>query len=192
MNDSPDTSSIDRVAKTSLIRSFFSMLFTPGKAAAQPVGWGLAFTISGLAFGMLFLQTGLDLVRAGKADNNELIKLTLTGIAMGTIGVLIIASLAWAGAKLSGSENDLPFTLRAFGMAYSPALLYGICGLIVNLILHWNTAVAFGITGLLWALSPVAAVIRQLTRDKMVPALLITTLCGAAMMAGWAYFGGVL
>jgi len=192
MNEPSPVSPAVGAANPSLLRSFFAMLFNPGKAVTQPVGWGFAYAVSGLAFGMLFLQTGLDLVRAGKADNNDLVRLAMIGIAIGTAGVMVIASVAWAGAKLSGIDNDFPFALRAFGLAYSPALLYALCGLIVNLTLQWNTAVAFGITGLLWALGPVAAVIRQLTNDKMVPSLLLTTFCGAAMMAGWAYLGGVL
>lgn len=192
MNAEPMTAAPSGVARTSLLRTFFAILFTPARAMERPISWLFAYIVSGSAFGMLFLQTGLDLVRAGKATDADLIRSVGIGIGLGTVGVMIIATVVWAGIKLSGGQQELPTVMKAIGLAYGPALLYGLCGLILNLTLHWNTAVAFGVTGMLWALGPVSAIIRQFTNEKMIPALLLTTLCGAAMMAGWALLGGVL
>ena len=111
---------------------------------------------------------------------------------MGTAGVMVLAALIWVGAKLLGYTNSITDALRVMGLAFCPTLLYSLFGLLMNLGWQWNTAVAFGVTGLLWALSPVSAAVKQFTNEKTVPAIVLTTLCGALLLAGWAYLGGAL
>ena len=173
---------------------FFALLFSPQRALQQSskISWALAYGISAAAFVLLFLQTGLDLQRAGKIETAQIAVLAAWGLALGTAGVGLIGSIAWGGARLLGSDIGWSDSLRSFGLAFCPSLLYGLFGLACNLALHWNTALAFGVTGLLWALGPVSAMIRQFTKDKLLPALLLTTLCGALMLGGWALLGGVL
>lgn len=156
------------------------------------VSWIAAYGVSGLAYGLFFLQTGLDLARVGKMDEAGILALALTGVVFGTIGVMLLGAVTWMGAKIWGSTYRLPDALRAFGLAYSPTLVYALCGLAVNLALGWNTAVAFGVTGLLWALNPIANIIKQFTQEKTIPTVLLTTLCGVLMLIGWAYLGGAL
>lgn len=174
---------------------FFGMITSPGQTIShhlQGLHWGYALAVPGIAFVLLFLQTGLDLQRAGKIDNTGVLYVTLKGLAMGTAGMLVIAAVIWAGSKLWGNTNSIAHAVRTTGLAFCATLLYSLCGLIINLSLQWNTAVAFGVTGLLWALSPVSAAVKQFTNEKTAPAVVLTTLCGALLLAGWAYLGGAL
>ena len=57
------------VKKISPVKIFFGMISSPAQTISrhlQGLHWGIALGVSGLAFGILFLQTGLDLQRAGK------------------------------------------------------------------------------------------------------------------------------
>jgi len=62
-------------------------------------------------------------------------------------------------------------------------------GLIFNLAAGWNTAIAFGVTGVLWALLPVIAILREMTGEKLGVSLAISTLCGGLILCGWALVG---
>lgn len=183
----------DTGKKTSFFGMVFGMMAAPGQVlqkSLSEVSWGLAYGVSGLAFLLFFLQTGLDLMRAGRMDSEEVVLLSVLGLFFGTIGVIFVGFVAWAGIQGLGHKQVLPDVLRAFALAYSPTLIYAVCGLIVNLVLEWNTAVAFGVTGLLWALNPISATIRHFCEDKTLPAVVLTTLCGLLMLIGWAFLGG--
>jgi hypothetical protein len=193
--DQPQHNEPATVKKPTLRSIFFGMISSPVQTISrhlQHLHWGIALGVSGLAFGILFLQTGLDLQRAGKIENIDILYISLKGIAMGTAGVIVLAVLIWAGAKVWGYTNSITDAFRVMGLAFCPTLLYSLSGLFMNLGWHWNTAVAFGVTGLLWALSPVSAAVKQFTNEKTVPALVLTTICGVLMLAGWAYLGGAL
>lgn len=192
---SPDISPHTGSEKLPPWKIFFGMITSPGQTIShhlQGLHWGYALAVPGIAFVLLFLQTGLDLQRAGKIDNTGVLYVTLKGLAMGTAGMLVIAAVIWAGSKLWGNANSIADAVRTTGLAFCATLLYSLCGLIINLSLQWNTAVAFGVTGLLWALSPVSAAVKQSTNEKIAPAVVLTTLCGALLLAGWAYLGGAL
>lgn len=62
-------------------------------------------------------------------------------------------------------------------------------GLIFNLAAGWNTAVAFGVTGAMWALYPIIAICREMTGEKTAASLAISTVCGALVICGWALMG---
>ena len=192
---SPDISPQPGSERLSPWRIFFGMITSPAQTISrqlQGLHWGFALAVSGIAFVLLFLQTGLDLQRAGKIDNTEVLYTALKGLAMGTAGMLVIAAVIWAGSKLWGHTGSIADAVRITGLAFCATLLYSLCGLIINLTLQWNTAVAFGVTGLLWALNPVSAAVKQFTNEKTVPAIVLTTLCGVLLLAGWAYLGGAL
>ena len=79
--------------------------------------------------------------------------------------------------------------VRAFALAYSAALVYVVIGLLFNLFFGWNTAVAFGVTGVLWALGPMIAVLKGMVGGRSWPATLLATACGLMVLLGWARVG---
>ena len=62
-------------------------------------------------------------------------------------------------------------------------------GLLFNLFFGWNTAVAFGVTGVLWALGPMIAVLKGMVGGRSWPATLLATACGLMVLLGWARVG---
>jgi hypothetical protein len=167
-------------------------LFDPaGLIAGSLAGFGMmsALGVSGLAFAAISLQAALDLSRSGSWDTSALGLLVLRGILLGTVGLAAVAALAWVLSRPFATTQSLGWTVRAFGGAYGNALIYGLFGLLLNLLLGWNTSVSCGVTGLLWALGPLFGSLRELTGQRAGPAALLATFCGAAMLFGWVQFG---
>lgn len=145
-----------------------------------------ALGVSGLAFLLFFLHAGLDLARAaGHVDPEALLILAGVGLMYGTGGVAFIALVGWIGARVSGGRGGLGESIRAFGLAFSPALVYVLVGLPFNLLLGWNTTLTFGVTGFLWALGPMALALRSLVNGRTVPMTVLVTVCGALLLLGW-------
>lgn len=171
------------------------MIINPGavlKTSMARFPWPLAMTVSGLAFLLFFLQTGLDLGRAGHADQQRITVLALTGLLYGTLGIALLAAAAWLLTRpFHQPARDVGWVVRAFCLGYSAALIYGVLGLGANLLLGWNTAIAFGVTGVLWALGPMTGTIKELIADKPWVAVAVATLCGGVVLFGWAWLGGI-
>jgi hypothetical protein len=168
------------------------MILNPAQAlrgALERVPWPFCLAVSGLAFTLFFLQTGLDMHRVGTASAGAAVVFTFLGTAMGTIGVALVAALAWAVSRPFGNDRSLEWTVRAFCLAYTPTLIFVAVGLIINLTAGWNTAVAFGVTGALWALYPILAICREMTGEKLAASLVISTICGALILCSWALLG---
>lgn len=152
----------------------------------------LALGVSACAFGLFFAQTGIDLHRGQPWDAAALAALGVLaagGVLIGSLGVAMLALLAWVLARPFGSGASLAWTLRAFGLAWSPTLLYGICGLCAQLALGWPAALAFGVTGYLWALGPLHAAIAALTGGRALVDALLTTAVGGLLLFAWAAIG---
>jgi hypothetical protein len=173
-------------------RVVFATMAAPGEilrrhAAAMPAP--LALGVSGAAFALFFVQTGIDLHRGTPWDGAALAGLAIlgaTGLVLGTLGVGALALLNFALTRPFDSEVSLGWTLRAFALAYSPTLVYALCGLLVQLTLGWPVALAFGVTGYLWALGPLHAVIGELCGSRALPTAVLTTLNGALLLLVWA------
>jgi hypothetical protein len=168
------------------------MMFNPGAVLQQRlsgVRWRTAMLVSGAAFTLLFLQTGLDLLKAHRAGAGVAIVLTLAGLLFGTIGIAIVGFVAWALSRAFGSGHSPGWAIRAYALAYSPALVYGLCGLVANLALGWRTSVAFGVTGLLWALGPIMAVNDELAGGRKGVSVLLSIVCGGLALLGWGLLG---
>lgn len=175
-------------------RAALGIIVNPGgviKSQMASVPWPFAFAISGSAFTLFFLQTGLDLARQGSGDPTRVVLLAVAGALYGTAGIALLAVLAWAVTRPFRTPNSLGWALRAFGLAYSATLIYAAFGVVANVALGWNTAVAFGVTGVLWALAPMNAVLQEMARGKLAVGLLLTTLCGALLLCGWAWLGNL-
>jgi hypothetical protein len=176
----------------SALRSALAMILNPGqvvRGALEGVPWPVCLAVSGLAFTLFFLQTSLDMHRVGTAGTGAAIGYTFLGLGLGTIGVGLVAALAWALARPLGCGRPLEWTVRAFGIAYTPTLIFVIVGLIFNLAAGWNTAVAFGITGALWALYPMLSILKEMTGEKLAASLVLASICGALIISVWAVLG---
>jgi hypothetical protein len=156
-------------------------ILTPALADASA---GRSLAVSGLAFVLLFLQTALDVESGGGT-----VAFLVGGLALGTIGVTIIAVFAWMAALPFGCVRTLGWTIRAFGLAYSPVLIYSAIGLLVHWAVGWHTAVAFGASGLLWSLRPMMVAIQGLTGGRAWVSVFLTTLCGGVLMLIWTLMG---
>ena len=141
--------------------------------------------MSGLSFFLLFLQTGLDRLHAGNISGGGFVFMLVKGIFLGTAGIALLAAISFALSKIMGGNWVISKVLRAVALGYGSALVYLVLGLIFNIFFKWNTTVAFGITGILWALGPLYTVFRAVTGNKTVPAIVITSVCGSLTIWGW-------
>lgn len=168
------------------------MIANPGeviKNQMTQVPWPFSLLVSGLAFTLFFLQTGLDMYRTGQIEVLYLILITVLGLFYGTVGVALIAVLAWALSQASERNYTIKWAISSFSMGYSATLVYALLGVIFSLTLGWKTAVAFGVTGVLWALRPAMFTIRQMSGERVAFSIALTTLCGAILLFGWAQLG---
>ncbi len=167
------------------------VMFNPGSvveaaAGKSPVG---ALAISGAAFALFFFQTGLDVARQTGAGIGAAGVLAAIGAAYGTLGMAVIALMAWALCLPFKSGHSPMWAVRAFGVAYSPALLYALLGLPFNLLLGWNTALSFGVTGVLWAFSPTMSTLKSMTNGSLGASALYATITGGLLLFGWSFLG---
>ncbi|AEE95509.1 hypothetical protein [Mahella australiensis] len=165
-----------------------SAVFNPSALISEHfenVPWPFAFSVSGFCFLLLFLQTGIDRLRAGTAMYFEVFQLVVVGTLFGTLGIFIIALIASVISKLFGSKWGIGQSMRAVALSYGSALAYMIIGIIINLIFKWNTAVAFGVTGMLWTMGPLYGVFRNMVGEKTIPSIIITAVCGSLVLFGW-------
>jgi len=173
-------------------KTALNMILNPGavvKNQMSRVPWPYSLSISGLSFTLFFLQTGLDMLRAGQIEVSIVVLITLLGLFYGTAGLALVALLAWALSQAATRAYTLDWAISSFALGYSPTLVYALVGIIFSLVLGWNTAVAFGVTGVLWALRPNLFTIRQMSGDRVAFSIILTTLCGAIILMGWALLG---
>ena len=178
--------------KPKLWRVILGVAIDPGslvRGRFADTGFVLSLSVSGVAFLLFFLQTGIDRARGGTLDATGVVVLTVIGFVFGTLGIGLTGVVGWLGARLFGGSGGLGEAVRAFALAYSAALVYVVIGLLFNLFFGWNTAVAFGVTGVLWALGPMIAVLKGMVGGRSWPATLLATACGVMVLLGWARVG---
>jgi hypothetical protein len=176
-------------------RALLAALLNPGGAREDQVAvvpWFLALAVSGVAFGLFFLQTALDRYDADTMWDSTfgLITMPLVGLLNGVLGVPALALVAWLVLRVAGSEAKPREVIRAFGLAYSPTLIALLLGLAAYVLLGWRTAVAFGVAGVLWALGPINATLRRLSGGKLLLSIVLASICDALLLLGWALLGG--
>lgn len=172
--------------------AILGMMFNPGAVLEHQLehtSLGAAAAVPGLAFGLFFLQSALDIHRIGVASLLPAVRMAATGLVYGAIGVPLVALAAWILALPFRGGQSIAWAVRAYCLAYCPALVYCLVGLGFSLGLHWNTAVSFGVTGALWAIGPMMPVNERLTGGRRYPALFLSTLCGGLVLLGWARLG---
>ncbi|MDD4169313.1 MAG: hypothetical protein PHD36_03480 [Desulfotomaculaceae bacterium] len=173
-------------------KTALNMILNPGEVVKGQMGkvpWPYSLLISGLAFTLFFLQTGLDLMRTGKIEASSVILITMLGLLYGTVGVAMIAVMVWALSQAEQRNITVEWAISNFALGYSPTFVYALTGLIFSLLFGWKTAVAFGVTGVLWALRPTLFTIKQMSGERVPFSIAMTTLCGAIIMVGWALLG---
>jgi hypothetical protein len=159
---------------------------------AAGASWLVVFAVSGSAFALFMLQAGLDRLRAGASEATTVAFLVLLGILFGTVGVTAVALIDWLALKLFRSDATPGAVVRACALSYSPTLVYVALGLAANLLLGWRTAVAFGVTGVLWSLGPLTNALQSMAGGRLGVSLILATLSGLAVLAGWAWLGGLI
>lgn len=169
-----------------------SMIINPGevvKNQMSQVPWPFSLLVSGLSFTLFFLQTGLDMLRTGQISTSTVVLITMLGLVYGTVGIALIAAMAWALAQGSERAYTIDWAISAFALGYSATLVYALLGVIFSLAFGWKTAIAFGVTGVLWALRPTLFTVRQMSGDRIAFSIALATLCGAILLFGWALLG---
>ncbi len=179
--------------KPSIFRTVFGMMVSPAGAlkGALSSRWYLGLAVSALAFGLFFIQTGLDLYKTGQKEWHFVLLSAGTGIAYGLVVIPLIAAIMWVILKAAKTDKSLLQAVSAVCLSYSGALVYGILGLIFSLALGWKTSVAFGVTGVLWAIGPMMFTIRELTGGKNALSVPLATLVGAMVLISWSVFGSL-
>jgi hypothetical protein len=174
------------------VRTALSMMVNPGavlKKAVAGIPWPFSLSISSLAFLLFFLQTGLDLFRTGQKGIGFILLLSLEGLLFGSVGIAALAMIAWGITKAFKGNKSLKWVISAFGLGYSSTLIFTFLGLLFSLILHWNTSVAFGVSGVLWATGSMIATVKEMSQDNTFLAVLIATICCGLLLLGWALLG---
>lgn len=183
------TSSLPASGQPGRLKTLFLMMTNPGQVVAarmSTVSWPFALLVSGSAFSLFFLQTGLDIARG----NDEVLRTAgasaVIGALYGSVGIVFMGVLAWLLSRLFAARQPAGWVIRALALSYSSALVYAAIGLPFNLVLGWNTSLAFGVTGVLWALGPMNAVFKELSGGRIGPGIALATVCGGLVLLGWA------
>jgi hypothetical protein len=138
---------------------------------------------------LFFMQTGLDLLRIGQKGIGFVVLLSVEGVLFGSLGIALLAVLAWSITRLFKGARPIGWAISAFGLGYCSTLIFTILGMFFSLVLHWNTSVAFGVSGVLWATGPMIASIRQMSRENTVLSIIVATICSGLLLFGWALLG---
>ncbi len=181
--------------KTSLgamVGTVFGMMMNPAgtlKGAMLSTKWYFSLGVSGVAFFMFFLQTGLDLYKTGQKGFGFVMFFALVGALYGLVLIPALGFLVAGFLKISKTERTVKEIITMFCLSYSGALVYGITGLITSFALGWKTSVAFGVSGVLWAIGPMIVTIREMTGGKNAMSIPIATLISAVILLSWALLG---
>lgn len=180
------------ILRESKFRTLMNMMLSPGtalKAAISGMPLYFSMLVSSLAFGLFFLQTGIDLYRTGQQSILFVVAISIIGAVFGVTIVPLIGVICWAIAKPFGSQKSLKWALSAFCLSYSGALVYSTFGLVTALTLGWRTSVAFGVTGVLWAIGPMTTTIREMVGGKIILSIILASMSGTIVLFCWSFIG---
>lgn len=151
----------------------------------EQVPWYQGLIISGLAFALLFWQTGLDQQSINAMSNGEVIFLTIKGLLLGTFGMMVIGLVAWLFIRPINKDWTLGKSIKLMALAYTAPLFSLLIGLGLNLAIGSRTALAFGLTGVLWSLNPMFRTIKKGTKEKYGLSIGLTTIIGLMVLLAW-------
>ena len=179
-------------SKPSVLRVVFGMMVSPAsvlKSAMAKVPWVLSLVVSAMAFCLFFLQTALDLYKTGQKGLTFVLLSAGAGIAHGLIVIPLLGVIIWLVLKLAKSAKDLKWVVSSLCLSYSGAMIYGLLGILFSLVFAWKTSVAFGVTGVLWAIGPMIIAIRATTDGKNMLSIPIATVVSGIVLLSWSLFG---
>lgn len=178
-------------AKKPLVSTVISMMISPAKALKSSVAkvpWYFSVTVSAIAFGLFFFQTGFDLYRTGQKDFGFAVFSAGAGIIYGLLVIPLLGGILWGVLKLLKTDKSISWAISSICLSYSGAMIYGVTGIVFSVLFGWKTAVAFGITGVLWATGPIIATVREMTKEKGVLGIILATLMGTVILFSWSLF----
>jgi hypothetical protein len=180
-------------SKQPLLRTVMGMMLSPAGALKGALAgrWYVSAAVSALAFGLFFLQTGLDLYKTGQKDFLFAVLFAGLGFLYGAVIIPLLGSLFWSITKMAKTQMSLNQAVSVFCLCYSGALIYGLFGLVFSLALGWNTAITFGVTGVLWATGPMIHTIRRMTEGKTALSVFLSTVAGLTILLSWSLFSRI-
>jgi len=167
---------------------FILKYFNPAALSEEEINkisFAAVIGVSGLTYSLFFLQTGLDQKKAGTKTLVEAFILALKGLGIGTIGLVGLSCLVFLIMKIFNRKVSLKVIIKSFALSYITPLISLFFGLLLNIFLGVNTALAFGVSGVLWSLNPIFRVIRKYTNDNVNLALSISTVAGLLILFTW-------
>ncbi len=153
----------------------------------EKVPWYIAIIISGIAFGLLFWQTGLDQRAVKEIGIPEIATLAIKGILMGTLGVIVLSFFVWVFIRITNKSISLEQAIKQMALSYTAPMVGLLFGLILNIAFGSRTAIAFGISGVLWSLNPIFRTIKKASKDRIFLSLFLTTAIGLIVMLSWDF-----
>ncbi|HEY8543214.1 MAG TPA: YIP1 family protein [Pseudothermotoga sp.] len=180
--------------KASTFGSILPMMFNPAAFLQnyfERMSLIFSILISGLGFGLFFLQTGLDLYKTGQKPLNFAYKIGGIGFLYGVLIIPFFGILLWIFLKIARSKSTFKQTLCATCLSYSSLLIYSIFGMIFSILLNWRTSIAFGTTGAVWSIGTLIGTIRQLSNGKTGLAVFLSIVFGTIVLFSWYYVGNI-
>ncbi len=174
------------------IRTVIGMMISPGSVIKESMRgrqWYLGLIVSGLAFALFFMQTGLDLFKTGQKGFDFVLLSAGSGALYGVLVIPLLGTMVWLILKMMKNDKSLSWAVASFCLSYSGALVYGLSGIFFSLVFGWKTSMAFGVTGVLWAIGPMMVGLREMSGGKTGLGVLLATLVGSLVLVSWTLLG---
>lgn len=176
------------------IGSVFKMMMRPKEMVNEKIDhipWIFSLLVSGTAFGLFFLLTGLDLLKTGQKSLVFVLLSVLGGLVYGLVVIPLFGVFGWLVMKGFKTDKTITWAIRSICMSYGSGLIYGIVGLVFSLFFSWKVSIAFGLTGVLWAIGPMFYTFRKMSRENLAISLILSTVIGGAVIYSWSFFGSI-
>jgi hypothetical protein len=180
--------------KVSTFGSILPMMFNPAAFLQnyfEKMSTVFSILISGVGFGLFFLQTGLDLYKTGQKPLSFAYTIGGVGFLYGAMMIPFFGILLWIFLKIARSKSTFKQTLCAICLSYSSLLIYSIFGMAFSFLLNWKTSMAFGTTGAVWSTGAMIGTIRQLSNGKTGISIFLSIVFGIVILFSWYYVGNI-
>lgn len=179
--------------KRTTLGSLLPMMFNPSafiENYLQNASFVFALLVSGSAFGLFFLQTGLDLYRTGQKNLQFVYTIAGVGLLYGALVIPFFGVLLWLFLKIARSKSSFRQVLTITCLAYSGLFVYSIFGVAFSLLLNWRTSITFGLSGAVWSIGATIATARKLSKN-MAFSIFLAIVFGSAVLLSWYYLGNI-
>ena len=145
----------------------------------------LGIAVSGISFMLLFLLTGLD-VKGG------IVFPAFKGLLFGTFGIAILGLIIWIIVKGLNSSNKPGYVIGSLALCYTTSMIFTVIGFLLKAVMGWNTSISLGMSGVLFAFSPMISVITSFTGGKRFWDIAIISFAGIYVIFFWAFLNSIL